>query len=188
MRPVPRLSDALFPGARVFVPGHSGELNLLYDELAARPEAARGVTFAGVQFPGVGRGDYLGVHPEARQESFFQSASVRSGVHDGRAKLFGFDYSGVFRYLRDGPAFDAAFVQVSPPDRDGWCSAGVCNDFVAAPWAAAKRKVVHVNPHMPRTASSFRIRREEVDIWVEAERAHGLGHHPRVQPQAAVPQ
>jgi acyl-CoA hydrolase len=166
---VQRLSDGLFPGARVFVPGHSGELMRLLSELAERPESARGVTFVGVQFPSIGGGDYLGLHPEARQVSFFMSPAIRAGMRQGRAELLSLDYPAIFRYLASLPAFDVAYAQLSPPDQDGICTGGLCNDFLPAIWAKARRRVGHVNPKMPRTASSFRVRLQELDAWVEAD-------------------
>lgn len=163
------LADSLFPGARVFAPGMAGESALLLAELAERPEAARGVTFVSVQFPGIGRADWLGVHPEARQVAFFMSDAVRGGLRAGRAELVAFDYPGIFRYLRDGPPVDVAFAQVSPPERDGTCGLGLCNDFLPAVWGKAARRVVHVNPHLPRTQGSFRVRLDAVDAWFEVD-------------------
>jgi acyl-CoA hydrolase len=169
---VPRvrsLVDALFPGARVFAPSMGGESAQLLAELAARPEAARGVTFVSVQFPGIGRADWLRVHPEARQVAYFMSEPVRAGLRDGRAELRGLDYPGIFRDLRDGPPVDVALAQVSPPGPDGSCGVGLCNDFLPAVWGRAARRVVHVNPRLPRTRGTFRVRLEDVDAWVEAD-------------------
>ena len=75
-----RLVDALHPGARVFVSTLSTESALLQDELRADPERASGVTFMGVQFPGIDRADYLAVHPEARQTAYFMSPECGSFV------------------------------------------------------------------------------------------------------------
>jgi acyl-CoA hydrolase len=147
----------------------AGESALLLSELDADPLAARGVTFVSVQFPGIGRADYLGVHPEARQQAFFMTERVRAGVRDGRAELLAFDYPGVFRFLRDGPPIDVAYVQVSVPDRDGTCGVGLCNDFLPAVWARAARRVAHVNPRLPRTMGPFRVRLGELDGWFEAD-------------------
>jgi len=82
-----RLVDALGPGQRVWVPTLSNESALLADELRADPERARGVTFAGVQFPGIDRIDYLALHPQARQLGWFMSPSLRRGLAEGRAEL-----------------------------------------------------------------------------------------------------
>ena len=73
-----RLVDSLAPGTRVFVPTLANESALLAEELAADPERARGVDFCGVQFPGIDRIDYLGVHPEARQTAFFMTPAGAS--------------------------------------------------------------------------------------------------------------
>ena len=169
MRRVRSLVDSLFPGARVFAPSMAGESALLRAELEARPAAACGVTFVSVQFPGIGGADWLRIHPEARQVAYFMSEAVRAGLRDGRAELRPLDYPGIFRDLRDGLAVDVAFAQVSSPDRDGTCGVGLCNDFLPAVWGRAARRVVHVNPRLPRTHGSFRVRLEDVDAWVEAD-------------------
>ncbi len=163
------LVEHLAPGARVFVPSMAGESDLLLAELEARPDAAREVTFVSVQFPGIGRADWLRVHPEARQVAFFMSDPVRAGLRDGRAELLALDYPGAFRWLRDGPPVDIAFAQVSPPARDGTCGIGLCNDFLPAVWERAAHRVVHVNPRLPETRGSFRVRLDVVDAWVEAD-------------------
>jgi acyl-CoA hydrolase len=164
-----KLTDALFVGATVFVPGFSGESARLLDELAADPARARGVTFAGVQYPGIGSGDYLRFDPTARQVGFFMSPALRRGVRDGRAEVLGLDYAGIVRQLREMPAPDVVVVQASPPDADGRLSAGICADFPPLLWARARRRVVHLNPSMPRTRGPFRPALSEADLVVEAD-------------------
>ena len=120
-----RLVDALAPGRRVWVPTLANESALLASELAADPERARGVTFAGVQFPGIDRIDYLGVHPEARLLGWFMSPAMRRGLAEGRAELPSQDYIGIVRHLREAPPFDVVVAQLTPPDAQGWCSPGL---------------------------------------------------------------
>ena len=164
-----RLIDALHPGARVFVSTLSGESALLQDELRADPERARGVTFIGVQFPGIDRADYLSAHPQARQTAYFMSPSVRAGIAEGRAELLSLDYPGIARQLRDGAPADVAIAQLTLPDTDGWCSPGLASDFMPLVWSRARRRVAHLNPRLPRTHGSFRVHVSELAWAVEAD-------------------
>lgn len=164
-----RLVDALAPGQRVWVPTFSNESTLLADELRADPERARGVTFAGVQFPGIDRTDWLAVHPESRQLGWFMTPSLRRGLAEGRAELPSHDYLAIVRHLRDAPPFDVVIAQLAPPDADGWCAPGLSCDFVPLVWSRAARRVAHFNPRLPRLNSSFRVHRSEIDLAVEAD-------------------
>ena len=166
-----RLVDALQPGQRVFVSTLSTESALLRDELLADPERARGVTFCGVQFPGIDRTDYLSLHPEAHQEAFFMSAGIRAGIAQGRAELLSLDYQGIVRRLKDGPPHDLAIAQLTPPDASGYCSPGLAADFMPLVWPRAKRRIAHLNPRLPRTQSSFRVHVSEIDAAIEADTA-----------------
>jgi acyl-CoA hydrolase len=166
---VKRLVDALEPGTRVFVPTLTHESSLLLDELRADPDRARDVSFVGVQFPGIDRADYLSLHGQARQTAFFMSPSVRRGLLEGRADLLSLDYPGIARHLASAVAIDVAIAQLTPPDADGWCSAGLVSDFVPLVWARAARRVAHLNPRVPRTQGSFRVHRSELDFAVEAD-------------------
>ncbi len=164
-----RLVDALQPGQRVFVSTLSTESALLHDELRADPERARGVTFCGVQFPGIDRIDYLALHREARQESFFMSPGVRAGLAQGRAELLSLDYPGIVRHLREGPPLDLAIAQLTPPDADGYCSPGLAADFMPLVWPRAQRRIAHLNPRLTRTRGSFRVHVSELDVAIEAD-------------------
>lgn len=164
-----RLIDTLASGQRVFVPTLSNESALLAQELAADPQRAAGVTFCGVQFPGIDRADYLALHPAARQEAHFMSPAIRAGLGGGRADLLALDYRGIARHYSEGPAPDVAIAQLTPPDAQGWCSAGLVSDFLPIVWPRAKRRVAHLNPRLPRTAGSFRVHVSELDLAIEAE-------------------
>ncbi len=165
-----RLTDLLAPGQRVFVSTMSGESALLAEELAAEPERACDVTFYGGMFPGIDRTDYLALHPAARVEAYFMSPSLRRGMAEGRARLLSLDYRGIARHLLEGQPPDVAIAQLTPPDADGWCSAGLAADFMPLVWARARQRVAHLNPRLPRTPGSFRVHVSELHVAVEAER------------------
>ena len=164
------LTRFLAPGARVFVPTLSGESALWAEALAAEPGRAAGVTFCGVQFPGIDRMDYLGLHPQARVEAHFMSPALRAGQAAGRVDLMALDYLGIARHFMHGPPPDLAVAQLTPPDADGWCSPGLTCDFLPLVWRRARRRVAHLNPRLPRIRSSFRVHVSELDAVEQADR------------------
>lgn len=164
-----RLTDALAPGRRVWVPTLSNESALLADELRADPGRAAGVTFTGVRFPGIDRTDYLALHPQARETGWFMSPALRRGLTEGRADLRSQDYLGIARELTDGEPYDVAIAQLTPPDADGWCAPGLSADFLPLVWPRACRRIAHLNPRLPRIASTFQVHVSEIDAAIEAE-------------------
>ena len=164
------LTRFLAPGARVFVPTLSGESALWAEALAAEPERAAGVTFCGVQFPGIDRMDYLALHPQARVEAHFMSPTLRAEQSAGRVDLMALDYLGITRHLLQGQPPDLAVAQLTPPDADGWCSPGLTCDFLPLVWPRARRRVAHLNPRLPRIRSSWRVHVSELDAVEQADR------------------
>jgi acyl-CoA hydrolase len=57
----------------------------------------------------------------------------------------------VLRFADDILPIDVALVQVSTPDKHGYCSLGVSVDIAAAAVKSAKTVIAQVNPKMPRT-------------------------------------
>ena len=164
-----RLLNTLAPGQRVWMPSLSNESALLHDELRADPERASGVTFMGVQFPGIDRIDYLQLHPQARQLGWFMSSALRRGLADGRAELLSQDYLGIVHHLAEMAPVDLACAQLTLPDADGWCSPGLACDFLPLVWRQARRRVAHLNPRLPRLPGSFRVHVSELSAAIEAD-------------------
>lgn len=88
----------------------------------------------------------------------FVSEPVRQAVNEGRA-----DYIPVF--LSDIPdlfnkgimPIDVAIVQVSPPDKHGYCSLGLSVDIARSAVNNAKSIIALVNPRVPRTHGDSNI-------------------------------
>ncbi len=98
--------------------------------------------------------------------TIFASASTRKAVQEGRA-----DFTASFFYrlpalVRERP-FDVAMVQVSPPDRHGWCSLGVAVDYALEAVHTAGLVIAQVNENMPRTLGDCFIHVDEIDFLVE---------------------
>ncbi len=105
-----------------------------------------------------------------RHNSLFVGPGVRSAVYEGLA-----DYTPIF--LSEIPALfrsgrmplDVALIQVTPPDRFGFCSLGVSVEAVKAAVESADLVIAQVNPHMPRTLGDSFVHVEDLDIIVEYE-------------------
>lgn len=94
--------------------------------------------------------------PEYRESFFtrclFIGPNMRAAVAEGMA-----DYVPVF--LSEVPSLfrkrilpiDVALIQVSPPDRHGFCSLGISVDVARAAVDVATTVIAEVNPNMPRT-------------------------------------
>lgn len=157
-------------GDRVFIHSVAAAPQGLISAMVGRAPELRGVEI--VHLHTEGEAPY--VRPE-RAESFrtnalFIGANVRGAVESGEA-----DYIPVF--LSEVPALfrrgilplDVALVQVSPPDRHGYCSLGVSVDAARAAVETARHVVAQVNPRMPRTHGDGLIHASEIAYAVEAD-------------------
>ena len=101
---------------------------------------------------------------------FFISAKMRKAAFEGKI-----DY--IPAYLSHIPklfeshciGLDVALVQVSPPDRNGFCSLGVSVDITRSGMTAATLVIAQVNPRMPRTWGDGIVHIDEVDFFVPFE-------------------
>ena len=64
---------------------------------------------------------------------------------------------------------DVALIQVSPPDRHGYCSLGVSVEATLAAIDNAKHVIAQINSKMPRTHGEGIIHISELDTFVEFE-------------------
>jgi acyl-CoA hydrolase/GNAT superfamily N-acetyltransferase len=105
-----------------------------------------------------------------RHNAFFIGANTRQAVAQGRA-----DYTPVF--LSEIPALfrnghipiDVALIQVSPPDRHGFCSYGVSTDVVKSASESASKVIAEINPQMPRALGDCFINIDDIDLAVPVD-------------------
>ena len=100
--------------------------------------------------------------------SFFIGKNVRHTIKAGNGS-----YTPVFLselpilFKRNTIALDVALIQVSPPDRHGYCSLGVSIEATLAAIDNAKTVIAQINSYMPRTHGDGIIHISELDIFVE---------------------
>jgi acyl-CoA hydrolase/RimJ/RimL family protein N-acetyltransferase len=101
---------------------------------------------------------------------FFISGSMRRAAFEGKIDYIPSYLSQIpklFASRRIG--LDVALVQVSPPDRFGFCSLGVSVDITKAGMEAAPLVIAQVNPQVPFTWGDSIVHLDEIDYIVEHE-------------------
>ena len=105
-----------------------------------------------------------------RHNAFFIGANTRQAVSEGRA-----DYTPVF--LSEIPhlftsgqiPIDVAIVQVSVPDRYGYCSYGVSTDVVKSAAENATKVIAEINEQTPRALGDCFININDIDYIVPVD-------------------
>lgn len=103
-----------------------------------------------------------------RVNSFFVGPNLR-----GKREPERFDYIPCFLseipslFRRGLLPIDIALIQVSPPDKKGWCSLGVSVDIALAAVETAKVVIAQINPNMPRVHGDGFIHQESFDAAME---------------------
>ena len=139
-------------GHRLFVHGSAVTATAMLRALADERERLREVELVFISVYGPVFVDQPGMEAHFHLNSLFVSGSIREAVDAGRA-----DFVPVFLseipelFKRRVLPLDGAIVQVSPPDRNGFCSLGTSVDVARSAVDHARYVIAQVNPRVPRT-------------------------------------
>ena len=101
---------------------------------------------------------------------FFISSSMRKAAFEGKIDYIPTYLSQIPRYFANRRiGLDVALIQVSPPDKHGYCSLGVSIDITRAGMQNAKMVIAQVNPRMPRTSGDSFVHIDDIDFLVAYE-------------------
>lgn len=157
-------------GSHVFVGSGCAEPQSLVAALVARADELTDTEILHILTLGVAPYAQSKFSGRFRHNAFFIGSNVRDAVLEGQA-----DYTPVFlselpRLFRSGRVrIDVALIQVSPPDRNGYCSYGVSIDVVKAAAESAKVVVAEVNAQMPRTHGDSFLHVDDIALLVERD-------------------
>lgn len=158
------------PGDRVYIHGGAATPHYLLKKLAERSAELWNVELVSISLQGQPIVTDPQYQKSFRMNSLFVSECVRGAVNDGRA-----DYVPIFLseipllFKRNILPLDVALVQVSPPDKHGYCSLGVSVDIAGAAVHTARHVIAQVNPRMPRTLGDGIIHQDKFDTMVLME-------------------
>ncbi len=166
---------------RVFVQPACGLPVTLLDALADERERFAGLELViGLVFQPLRLLDAVPQH--FRLTSLHPTAPVEPLITAGRADYLPVRYSRIpDTFSPDGalPA-DAALVQVSPPDRHGYCSLGPAVSTTVEVARRAPLVIAEINPRCPRTHGDGFLHVSDIDIAVETD------HSPVAAPPGPV--
>jgi acyl-CoA hydrolase len=106
-----------------------------------------------------------------RHNALFVGKNVRQAVNDGRADFTPVFLSEVPALMSDGRMpIDVALLQVTPPDRHGYCRLGMSIACARAAADNAGHVIGLVNPRVPLTMGNSAVHVSRFDALVESDR------------------
>ncbi len=175
-------------GDRVFVHSIAAAPRRLIEAMTARAPDLRVVEVVSIHTEGAAPYAAPEMARSFRLNSLFVGANVRQAVQEGRADYLPVFLSEVPQLFRGGVLpLDVALIQVSPPDRHGYCSLGVSVDATRAAVQTARTVIAQVNPQMPRTHGDGLIHEDQIDWLVEgADPIPEPAEHPITDEERAI--
>lgn len=163
-------AQQIHSGDRVYVHSVAAAPHALLAAMAERAPSLHAVEV--VQLHTEGPAPYAApeVASSFRVNALFVGKNVRDAVARGQG-----DYTPIF--LSEVPALfrsgamplDVALIQVSPPDRHGYCSLGTSVDASRAAVEAARLVLAQVNPNMPRSHGDGLLHVKDIDLAVTVD-------------------
>ncbi|MDO4781778.1 MAG: acetyl-CoA hydrolase/transferase C-terminal domain-containing protein [Capnocytophaga felis] len=155
----------------IYIQGGAAVPTHLVDALVARASELRSVTIGHIHVEGDAPYADLKYKDSFFVNSFFLSKNVRHVIAAGNGT-----YTPVF--LRDVPllfdrkhiSVDVVLIQVSPPDKNGYCSMGVSVEACKSAIRNAKYVIAQVNKYTPRIFGDGMLHISEIDYLVEYDR------------------
>ncbi len=163
-------------GDRIFFQGAAMTPNELIDALCDRHQELEDVEIVSIHTEGNARYTQEPCNSSFRLNSLFVGGNVRKFVNGLRG-----DYVPIFLseihllFRRNILPLEVAFIQVSPPDKHGYCSLGVSVDVTLPAIEMAKKVVAQINPQVPRSHGDGIIHINQIDCAIEV--SHPIHEH-----------
>jgi 4-hydroxybutyrate CoA-transferase len=164
--------SAVQSGHRVFVHEAAMAPTSLLEALARRGPELTGVQVVHLHVNGPAPHLAPALAGHLRHNALFVGPSARDAVSEGRADFTPVFLSEVPNLFHDGSLpLDVALVQVSPPNRHGYCRLGVSVAAARSAVDHAPIVIAEINPRVPRTDGHTAIHVDQIDLGVEVDRA-----------------
>ncbi len=157
---------------RIYIHAAAAAPQILMDAMTERHEELRNVEVSHLHIEGEAKYADPKYKDSFHVNSYFIGKNVRHTLQAGNGS-----YTPVFLselptlFKRNIVPLDVVFIQVSPPDKHGYCSLGVSIEATLAAISNAKHVIAQINPQMPRTHGDGIIHISELDTFVEHDAA-----------------
>jgi 4-hydroxybutyrate CoA-transferase len=112
-----------------------------------------------------------GLEDHIHYTSLFLGKNTREAVNSGRSDYIPCFFHEVPKLFRENYIpVDVALIQVSRPDKHGFCSFGVSDDYIKPAAECAKLVIAEVNENMPRVLGDCFINISDIDYIVESSK------------------
>jgi acyl-CoA hydrolase len=170
-------------GDSIYIQGSTSIPEVLCQALADRGNELKDVTVYAAF--AVGRCEAPFCRPEYKDafniKSLFVANNIRRWLADGYGTTIPAFLGEIPALFRDGTLpLDAVFLNVSPPDENGYCSFGVSADLAVSAVECARKIIVQVNKAMPYSYGDALIHVSRIDAAIEVD-------DPLVEVPTAVP-
>ncbi|KAJ3178238.1 hypothetical protein HDU85_005235 [Gaertneriomyces sp. JEL0708] len=111
---------------------------------------------------------------------FFIGANARKSVAEGRGSYIPTFLHEVPKLMRTGLLKpDVALLNLSPPDKHGYCSLGAETAAAYAAAETAETIIAQINPNMPRTHGQTSIHIDDIDYAINVDVPISMSHAPK---------
>ncbi|MCL6267222.1 acetyl-CoA hydrolase/transferase family protein [Flagellimonas myxillae] len=158
-------------GNRVFIQGAAMTPNELVDALCARHKELENVEIVSIHTEGSALYTEEPYCNSFSLNSCFVGGNVRQSVNTPNAGYIPIFLSEIpWLFKRNILPLDVAIVQVSVPDKHGYCSLGVSVDVALPAVRTAKKIIAQINPSVPRTHGTGIVHVDEIEFAIEIDR------------------
>ena len=165
-------------GNRIFFQGAAMTPNILIEALVERYRELNNVEIFHIHTEGPARYTQPPYRESFSLNSCFAAGNVRDAINSEYGAYIPIFLSEIHLLFRKNILpLDVAFIQVSPPDKHGFCSLGVSVDITLPAIQTAKTIIAQINPQVPRTHGDGIIHVSRISAAVEHD-APILSHVP----------
>lgn len=155
---------------RVFIQGAAMTPKILVQALSQRYKELQEVEIVHIHTEGEALYAEEPYSKSFKINTFFVGSNVRKIVNTNKGDYIPIFLSEIHQlFRRNILPLDVAFIQVSPPDKHGFCSLGTSVDVTYPAIECAKMVVAQVNPNVPRTHGDGIIHIDKIDAAVEVD-------------------